>query len=326
MDLQERYQLDAPHLQAAKEKVKAKARPWRYIFALILALIAAIVSVQARGVAAAVAIAETRGLTPRSLGLLQPLGHNGNMVLSYGAAVAFCLLASAAVIGAGNKARAALQESIGSAHAAVIRFTIVLAGGLATIVLTLQLLHIPITQLVVGGALTGVLVGIAAQQSLANVFAGIVLLMARPFRVGDQIGIRSGALGGLIEGLVTEISITYVMLETGNGAVHVPNSQVLAAAVGPAGSVAAPPGATPWPAPAGQADRAQAPAGAATAPPAGQGAPPGPGEAPPAGQAAPPAGPSATLPPGTPGTPTDPAGPAAPQDPDARGAERDTGR
>jgi hypothetical protein len=326
VDLQERYQLDAPHLQAAKEKVKAKARPWRYIFALILALIAAIVSVQARHVAAAVAIAETRGVTPRSLGPLQPLGHNGNMVLSYGAAVAFCLLASAAVIGAGNKARAAMQESIGSAHAAVIRFTIVLAGGLATIVLTLQLLDIPITQLVVGGALTGVLVGIAAQQSLANVFAGIVLLMARPFRVGDQIGIRSGALGGLIEGLVTEISITYVMLDTGNGAVHVPNSQVLAAAVGPAGSVAAPPGATPWPAPAGQADRAQAPAGAATAPPAGQGAPPGPGEAPPAGQAAPPAGPSATLPPGTPGTPTDPAGPAAPQDPDARGAERDTGR
>jgi small-conductance mechanosensitive channel len=308
VDLQERYQLDAPHLQAAKEKVKAKARPWRYIFALILALIAAIVSVQARHVASAMAIAETRGVTPQSLGLLQPLGHNGNMILSYGAAVAFCLLASAAVIGVGNKARLTLQESIGSAHAAVIRFTIVLAGGLATIVLTLQLLHIPITQLVVGGALTGVLVGIAAQQSLANVFAGIVLLMARPFRVGDQIGIRSGALGGLIEGFVTEISITYVMLDTGNGAVHVPNSQVLAAAVGPAGSVAAPPGAIPWPAPVGQS------------------APPGPGEAPPAGQAAPPAGPSAVLAPGTPGTPADPAGPAAPQDPDARGAERDTGR
>jgi hypothetical protein len=126
--------------------------------------------------------------------------------------------------------------------------------------------------------------------------------------VGDQIGIRSGALGGLIEGFVTEISITYVMLDTGNGAVHVPNSQVLAAAVGPAGSVAAPPGAIPWPAPVGQS------------------APPGPGEAPPAGQAAPPAGPSAVLAPGTPGTPADPAGPAAPQDPDARGAERDTGR
>ena len=253
-------------------------------------------------------------LAPQSLGLLQSLGHTGNMLLSYGAAIAFCLLASAVIIAVGNKARGALQESIGSAHAAVIRFTIVLAGGLATIVITLQLLDIPITQLVVGGALTGVLVGIAAQQSLANVFAGIVLLMARPFRVGDQIGIRSGALGGLIEGFVTEVSITYVMLDTGNGAVHVPNSQVLAAAVGPAGSVSAPRG-QPL---AGTGKRGQGrrgPGGAA-----------GPGGAPPAGQAAPPAGPSAALPPGVPGTPTDPAGPTASQDPGSRGAERDTGR
>ena len=263
MDLQERHQLDAAHLQAAKEKVKAKARPWRYIFALILAVIAAAVSVQARHVAAAEAIAERKGLPPQSLGLLQSLGHTGNLLLSYGAAIAFCLLASAVIIAIGNKVRGAFQESIGSAHAAVIRFTIVLAGGLATIVITLQLLDIPITQLVVGGALTGVLVGIAAQQSLANVFAGIVLLMARPFRVGDQIGIRSGALGGLIEGFVTEVSITYVTLDTGNGAVHVPNSQVLAAAVGPAGSVSAPSGATPWPAPANAAGAGVEPGGAA---------------------------------------------------------------
>ena len=263
MDLQERHQLDAAHLQAAKEKVKAKARPWRYIFALILAVIAAAVSVQARHVAAAEAIAERKGLPPQSLGLLQSLGHTGNLLLSYGAAIAFCLLASAVIIAIGNKVRGAFQESIGSAHAAVIRFTIVLAGGLATIVITLQLLDIPVTQLVVGGALTGVLVGIAAQQSLANVFAGIVLLMARPFRVGDQIGIRSGALGGLIEGFVTEVSITYVTLDTGNGAVHVPNSQVLAAAVGPAGSVSAPPGATPWPAPANAAGAGRGPGGAA---------------------------------------------------------------
>ncbi len=315
MDLQERHQLDAAHLQAAKEKVKAKARPWRYIFALILAVIAAAVSVQARHVAAAEAIAERKGLPPQSLGLLQSLGHTGNLLLSYGAAIAFCLLASAVIIAIGNKVRGAFQESIGSAHAAVIRFTIVLAGGLATIVITLQLLDIPVTQLVVGGALTGVLVGIAAQQSLANVFAGIVLLMARPFRVGDQIGIRSGALGGLIEGFVTEVSITYVTLDTGNGAVHVPNSQVLAAAVGPAGSVSAPSGATPWPAPANAA-------GAGVD----QAAPPAPGGAPPAGQAAPPAGPSAAPLPGLPGAPTDPAGPTASQDPDSRGAERDTGR
>ena len=120
--------------------------------------------------------------------MLAPLGYTGNVALSYGTAIAFCLLAGAGTLGLGNKAREVLQRSVGSAHAAVVRFAILVIGGLATVFFTLELLNIAVTQLIVGGAVTGVLVGIAAQQSLANVFAGMVLLMARPFRVGDQIG------------------------------------------------------------------------------------------------------------------------------------------
>lgn len=216
-------------------KVKARTRPWRYVFALVLAIVAAAVSVQARYVA-------NLSDRQRSDSVLGALGQHGNLALSYGTAVAFCLLAGIGTIGLGNKTREVLGRSVGSSHAAVVRFAVLVAGGLTTIVITLQLLNIAVTQLVVGGALTGVLVGIAAQQSLANVFAGIVLLMARPFRVGDQVGIRSGALSGLLEGTVSEVSITYVTLETTNGPVHVPNSQVLAAAVGPAGAIPAPGG------------------------------------------------------------------------------------
>ena len=65
-----------------------------------------------------------------------------------------------------------------------------------------------------GGALTSVFVGIAAQQSLSNVFAGIVLLLARPFRVGDSIRLQAGALGGQISGTIVEVGITYVRLAT----------------------------------------------------------------------------------------------------------------
>jgi hypothetical protein len=232
MDLQERHQLEAARHQMAK--VKARTRPWRYVFALVLAIVAAAVSVQARYVSRD---------DVHNTSVLAPLGKPGNLALSYGMAVAFCLLAGIGTIGLGNKTREVLERSVGSAHAAVVRFAVLVTGGLATIVITLQLLSIAVTQLVVGGALTGVLVGIAAQQSLANVFAGIVLLMARPFRLGDEVGIRSGALSGLLEGTVTEISITYVTLETANGPVHVPNSQVLAAAVGPAGAIPPPAGA-----------------------------------------------------------------------------------
>ena len=196
----------------------------------------------------------------------------------------FFLLAAYASIGLGNKAREVLLPRLGYAHAAVVRFAIVVAGGIATILVTLQLFDIAVTQLVVGGAVTGVIVGIAAQQSLANVFSGIILLSARPFRVGDRIGMRSGALSGLLEGTVTEISLTYVLLETANGPVHVPNSQVLAAAVGPAGAVPGP--AAPGPPPAG---REASPDGR-DVPPGGRDARPDASEGPPGGQEAAPGG------------------------------------
>jgi hypothetical protein len=54
-----------------------------------------------------------------------------------------------------------------------IRYLLLLIGILATLVFTLRLLKIPIGQLVLGGAITGILIGIAAQQPKANLFAGI---------------------------------------------------------------------------------------------------------------------------------------------------------
>jgi hypothetical protein len=320
VDLQERLQLDAARHQVAK--VKARTRPWRYIFAIILAIVAAGVSVQARYVAHE--LSRPKG---HSESVLAPLGHAGNLGLSYGATIAFCLLAGAGTLGLGNKAREVLERSVGSAHATVVRFVILVAGALVTVIFTLELFDVAVTQLIVGGVVTSVLLGIAAQQSLANVFAGIVLLMARPFRVGDQIGVRSGALSGLLEGMVSEISITYVRLETPNGPVHIPNSQVLAAAVGPAGAVPPPSGQAATS--AGQGAAAQAGPAAATAAPltpaetaAAAGAPamehPATAEAP-----AHPATAEAQAPPGAAEAPAGSPGPAAPE-----GSEsgRDAGR
>jgi hypothetical protein len=78
-----------------------------------------------------------------------------------------------------------------------------------------------------------VFVGIAAQQALGNVFAGLVLVFARPFHVGDAVRLRAGALGGTLDGIVTDIGITYVRFDTGGSVMSIPNSQVLNAVVGP---------------------------------------------------------------------------------------------
>jgi hypothetical protein len=204
-------------LSAQVAKVKAKTRPWKSIIALILAI----------GAAAASSWAHNR--SGRSL----TGGHVPYQVLAIGLAVAFLALASATTLGLSGKAGSVLEPAIGTAHAAVVRYALVLIGAVTTLLVTLALLGIPIGQLLLGGALTSVFVGIAAQQSLSNVFAGMVLLLAHPFRVGDSIRMQAGALGGQISGTVTEIGITYVHLATATGVISIPNSQVLNAIVGP---------------------------------------------------------------------------------------------
>jgi small-conductance mechanosensitive channel len=194
-------------------KVKEKTRPWKETIALVLAIAAARVSHDAASI-------------------FRRYTHYTDLI-AYALAIVFCAFAATAVLGISGKARAVLEPRLGSSHAAVIRYAILLVGIVVTVVITLQLFRIPVGQLVVGGALTSVFVGIAAQQSLSNLFAGLVLLFSRPFHVGDAIRLKAGALGGQLDGVVTEIGITYIRLDTGETIMSVPNSQVLAAAVGP---------------------------------------------------------------------------------------------
>ena len=55
-----------------------------------------------------------------------------------------------------------------------------------------------------------------------------MLLLSRPFMVGDYIRLKSGALGGVTDGLVAEIGITYLRLDTEDNTLHLPNSQGIA--------------------------------------------------------------------------------------------------
>jgi hypothetical protein len=208
---------DMHDLSVQVAKVRAKTRPWKSIIALVLAI------------AAAAASGWARSSFPHFFS-----GHAvGSQIIAAATAVAFCVFASAATIGLSGKAREVLQPVIGTSHSAVVRYTLVLIGAITTLIVTLVLFDVPVGQLLLGGALTSVFVGIAAQQALSNVFAGLVLLLARPFKVGDSIRLRAGALSGEIGGTVSEIGITYVRLASADGMVSVPNSQVLNAVVGP---------------------------------------------------------------------------------------------
>jgi small-conductance mechanosensitive channel len=141
----------------------------------------------------------------------------------------FCVIATRRI--AAGLGHLVTLRSIAAAGAAVR----LLATGIGYIVVVFAVfgvLDVPIDQLLVGAGLAGVVLGIAAQQSLGNVFAALVLLLARPFKVGDHVRIRSGALGGIFDAWVLEVSLTYVTVRTDDGELKIPNSAMLAAGVG----------------------------------------------------------------------------------------------
>jgi hypothetical protein len=63
-----------------------------------------------------------------------------------------------------------------------------------------------------------------------------VLLFARPYVPGQQIRVLSGAINGPHEGVIVSAGLLYTMLDTPAGPLNIPNSTLLAAAVGPAPS------------------------------------------------------------------------------------------
>ena len=109
-----------------------------------------------------------------------------------------------------------------------------MATGVGYVILLfalLAVLGVSVKQLLIGAGLAGVILGIAAQQSLSNVFASIVLLFARPFVVGDDIRVRSGVVG-VLDVTVLGIGLTYVTVRTDDGVLKIPNSVILASGIG----------------------------------------------------------------------------------------------
>lgn len=138
-----------------------------------------------------------------------------------------------AVRAAARGVRKASGEQLGDARGAGLAMLITIIGYLLVLITVLSTLGINPAGLLLGGAITGIVLGIAAQQTLSNFFAGIVLLVNRPLAVGEYVVLRSGPLSGVYEGLVTDMSLFYVKLQTANGPVALPNAGVLAAAIGP---------------------------------------------------------------------------------------------
>lgn len=90
-------------------------------------------------------------------------------------------------------------------------------------------LGVNLSGLLVGGAILGVIVATASQASLGNFFAGVVLLLGRPYRVGTSIRVRGATTAGVeFEGTVVDMGALYTTLRTATAeTLKLPNSVVV---------------------------------------------------------------------------------------------------
>lgn len=101
---------------------------------------------------------------------------------------------------------------------------IVLYTLLITIIMSM--LGIPSTSIITVIGTAGVAIGLALQSSLSNVAGGFLIMISRPFRIGDYI-ITNG-----VEGFVSHISILYTRLESlTNQAIFIPNGMAVNATI-----------------------------------------------------------------------------------------------
>ncbi len=119
------------------------------------------------------------------------------------------------------------------ATAGTVGFVVRLGTLVAALIVALSLVGLKSAELVGVAGVTAIILGLAAQQTLGNFFAGTVLISARPFRVGERVRLQGGVLAGQIEGVVSSLGLLYTTFAVGEDSVLVPNSVVLGVAVRP---------------------------------------------------------------------------------------------
>ncbi|MHB8566909.1 MAG: mechanosensitive ion channel family protein [Nitrososphaerales archaeon] len=98
-----------------------------------------------------------------------------------------------------------------------------------------------VTSWLVGAGFIGIVLGLAAQQVLGNIFAGVSLLASRPFEIGDRVTLSSSGYGIIaasyphenlangFTGIVQDVGIFYTKMFLDEGVPLVlPNSVVIA--------------------------------------------------------------------------------------------------
>jgi small conductance mechanosensitive channel len=151
--------------------------------------------------------------------------------IRFATVIALLMLGWAIARDLGRLAGPVLFRRMDPATAGTVGFLMRLVGVVLVLLVALRMAGLKPQTLAVGGAFSAIIAGLAAQQTLGNLFAGMVLLSARPFRVGERIKLQGSGIDN--EGVVSGLGLLYTMLDDGDNTIMVPNSTVLNVAVIP---------------------------------------------------------------------------------------------
>ncbi|MFJ4054642.1 MULTISPECIES: mechanosensitive ion channel family protein [unclassified Pseudomonas] len=148
------------------------------------------------------------------------------LIMEYGSRVLLALLTLAVGWWIVNKVSARLGKLVGlrNADLALQGFISTLANIVLKVLLVVSvasMIGIETTSFVAAIGAAGLAIGLALQGSLANFAGGVLILMFRPFRIGDWIEAQG------VAGTVDSIQIFHTVLRTGdNKTVIMPNGSL----------------------------------------------------------------------------------------------------
>ena len=173
--------------------------------------------------------------------LLPRLTGSEIVLLEAGGVVLIAWLVARAVTGA---ATAVILRRGEFARGHAVRLFLNLLIAVAAILALSKLAGVSAESILLGSAFAGIVLGLAAQTVLANVFAGLLLVVADPFRPGDRVAFVSGnysvsppthpheAYYPAYGGTILDIGLVYTVVSLDRGGVaRLPNNVVMSAMV-----------------------------------------------------------------------------------------------
>ncbi len=142
-----------------------------------------------------------------------------------------------------------LETNLEKKNAKPLLFLVSVLSYFVIVLAVLATLGIDLSSVILGSAFGSVIIGLAAQQVLSNLFAGILIIWNKPFILGDYVEINTWQYGFLmptippkffsrdeflasIKGVVDEITIFYTIIKRDDQTiVKMPNSIVIQALI-----------------------------------------------------------------------------------------------